>query len=69
MDRQRKIDAMLSTKVVLSKAEYIQHLLSQISEHNANLQHALESDKFHIVGAAAALIDENVKDLHIALEV
>ena len=68
MDREKKVQAMLSTKVVLSKGEYIQYLLSQIIAQNAVLQHALESDKFHIVGAAAALMEDYAEDLRIALD-
>lgn len=68
MDREKKVQAMLSTKVVLSKGEYIEYLLGQIVAQNSILQHALESDKFHIVGAAAALIEDHVEDLRITLD-
>lgn len=68
MDREKKIQSMLSTKVVLSKGEYIDYLLGQIVEQNATLQNALENDKFHIVGSAAALIEDHVKDLRITLD-
>ena len=69
MDRQRKVEAILSTKVVMSKGEYIEYLLNTIIAENTTLQHALESDKFHVVGACAARMEDAAEDLKLALDV
>ena len=68
MNKEKAIQAMLSPKVVLSKGEYIEYLLDRITVENATLQHAMESDKFHVVGASAALIQDHVDSLRIALD-
>lgn len=68
MDREKRVQAMMSTKVVLSKMEYVTYLLEKIIDENATLQNALENDKFHIVGASAARIEDYSRDLRIALD-
>lgn len=68
MNKEKQIQAMLSTKVVLNKGEYIEYLLEKIIAENATMQHALESDKFHIVGKSAALIEEYAESLRITLD-
>lgn len=68
MDRKRKVDAILSTKVVLSKGEYINHLLNEIIKTTESLTNALENDKFHLVGRDAGIIEELSKDLKIAFD-
>ena len=69
MDRRRKVEAILSTRVVMSKGEYIQALVAEIVDQNATMQNAMENDKFHVMGACSAFIDNAVKDLQIALDV
>lgn len=68
MDRQKRVEAMLSNKVVLSKMEYVNYLLAEIVNENSILQHALENDKFHVVGSAAARIEDHARDLRITLD-
>ena len=68
MDRQKRIDAMLSDRVVLSKIELAQFLLESISNNVSNLELALESDKFHLVGYYASLVKEASEDLRLVLD-
>lgn len=68
MDRQKRIDAMLSSRVVLSRIELAQFLLESISNNVSNLELALESDKFHLVGYYSSLVKEAAEDLRLVLD-
>ena len=68
MNQEKQIQAMLSAKVVISKGDYINYLLANIIKENETLQHALESDKFHVVGKAAAMMEHHAEALRITLD-
>lgn len=68
MDREKRIQASLTPNVSINKADYINYLLDKIIGYNSTLQHAMESDKFHIVGAQAALMEEAAEDLKVVLD-